>query len=167
MPDSSLRSDLAVERKRKMDEYSFLINAPGANKLQLTKEVMDFLQWSPECYNPQPPQPHPEPTRPTFAFKGDDLNPLAPQFPIVLQILQQSGVAISQDAIQQARGGAQNAILAHSIQQAAAPVGPQGEPQHGGKLPQLENLSKHAAALTGGMQGTGEQIGHQVPGVTQ
>lgn len=157
LPDSSQRTDLASDRKRWMDEYSFLINAPGINKLELTKALLPKLRYSPKVLETQPPQPAPEPTKPTFSFKGDDLNPLAPQFTIVMEILRQAGVTVSPEAVQQAQGAAHNALLAQ--QATVATDTGQGAPppsdQHGGKLPPLENLSKHAAALTGAMPGTG------------
>jgi hypothetical protein len=156
MPDSAQRTDLAVDKKRAMDEFSFLINAPGIQKVELTKELLKKLHYPPNVLETAPPPPHPEPTKPTFSFKGDDLNPLAPQFAIVMEILKQAGVNVSPQAVQEAQGSAANAAMAQThISSATGKGEPDTDDRHGGKLPQLENLSKHAAALTGGMQGTG------------
>jgi hypothetical protein len=154
LPDSSLRTDMAVNRKRAMDEYTFLINAAGINKVELTKQLITKIGYSPKVLETAPPAPHPEPTKPNFSFKGDDLNPLAPQFAIVMEILRQAGVNVSPQAVQEAQGAAQNAVLAQQVPSRDTGLGHPGAPtEHGGKLPQLESLSKHAAALTGGMQG--------------
>jgi hypothetical protein len=156
LPDSALRNDLATERKRAMDEYSFLVNSPYVNAGELTKQLLPKLHYSPKVFNDKPPEKGPEPPRMSFAFSGDDLNPLAPQFAIVAAILQQNGVQIPPEAMQSAQDMAANALLAQHAVGKAAPA-PAGKPaEHGGKLPQMENLSKHAAALTGNMQGTGE-----------
>lgn len=156
LPDSALRTDLAQDRKRAMDEYTFLVNAAGINKMELTKQLLPKLRYSPKVLETAPPQPHPEPTKPNFSFKGDDLNPLAPQFAIVMEILKQAGVNVSPQAVQEAQGTATAALMAQPA--VSTPTGKGAPPpsmEHGGKLPQLESLSKHAEALTGGMQGTG------------
>jgi hypothetical protein len=156
-PDSTLRMDLSSDRQRKMQEYTFFANDPFINRQVLLKHLVTNLGYPQTVVNPQPPPKGPEPTKPTFSFKGDDLNPLAPQFAIVIEILKQSGVTIDPAAIQQAQAGAQNALLAGHVVNQAQPGMP-GQPQtaHGGKLPAMEGLSKHAAELTGGMQGTGK-----------
>lgn len=157
LPDSALRSDLAVERKRSMDEYTFFANDPFINRLELLKHLMPKLHYPAKVVNDQPPEKGPEPAKPTFSFKGEDLNPLAPQFPIVIDILNQAGLKIDPQAIAEAQGQAHNALLAQTVVGKAIPAKP-GQPntEHGGKVPQMESLSKHANALTGGMQGTGE-----------
>lgn len=156
LPDSAQRTDLAVDRKRAMDEYSFIINAAGINKMQLTKELLVKLRWSSKVFDPTPPQPHPEPTKPTFGFKGDDLNPLNPQFPIVMEILRQAGVNVSPQAVQEAQTAAAHQVALGTAAGTDTGLGsPGSDTSHGGKLPQMENLSRHAQDITGGMQGTG------------
>lgn len=157
LPDSALRTDLATDRKRAMDEFTFLVNAPGINKLELTKQLLPKLRYSMKVIETNPPQPHPEPTKPNFSFKGEDLNPLAPQFAIVMEILRQAGVTVSPQAVLEAQGTAQTALMADQAVSKDTGLGhPAPNMAHGGKLPQLENLSKHAAALTGGTQGMPE-----------
>lgn len=157
-PDSALRSDTAADRKQATDLYSFLANDPNVDRVELLKSVLRKHHLNPSKIVVQPPPKGPEPARPSFAFGGADLNPLAPQFAIVMEVLRLSGVQISPQAVQEAQAGAQNALLAQQVQttqdaqQGAA--GPQTE--HGGKVAQVESLSKHAAALTGGMQGSGQ-----------
>lgn len=158
LPDSALRTDTAQERKQALDLYSFFANDPSVNRIQLAKNVLRKFHLPATIVSDQPPQKGPEPTKPGFSFKGDDLNPLMPQFPIVMEILRQSGIQVSPQAVMEAQAGAQNQLL---MQQLTAQVGQdtgQGEPgpaEHGGKQPQAETLSKHHADETGGMQGTG------------
>jgi hypothetical protein len=166
MPDSSQRNDLAVDRKRALDEYTFFANDPFINRLELLKTLMPKLRYPMKVVQSEPPELKPEPGKHSLALKGEDLNPLAPQFPIILEILQQDGLTISPQAIQQAQQSAQTALLAAQIPaQATGQGAPPPNEQHGGKVPQLESLSKHANALTGGMQGmaTPEAGGEPAP----
>lgn len=157
LPDSSLRTDLAGERKRVLDAYTFFANDPFCNRAAfLQKVVAPKLGFPVDVFTNQPPPKGPEPTKPGFSFKGENLNPLAPEFPIVIDILKQCGVTVSEQAIADARAMAQNALLAQQTAAAATPGGPEGQnAEHGGKVAQMESLSKHANALTGGMQSTG------------
>jgi hypothetical protein len=157
LPDSSLRTDLAGERKRVLDAYTFFANDPFCNRgMFLQKVVAPKLGFPVEVFTNQPPPKGPEPTKPGFSFKGEDLNPLSPQFPIVIDILKQAGVTVSPEAIMQAQEMGQNALLAAQATAQATPGGPEGQnSEHGGKVAPIESLSKHANALTGGMQSTG------------
>lgn len=157
LPDSALRTDTAPERKQALDLYSFFANDPQVNRVELARNVLRKFHFPGSLVTNEPPQKGPEPTKPGFSFKGDDLNPLNPQFAIVMEILRQSGVQVSPQAVQEAQGAAMNAML----MQQAMPSGDAGEGQpgaqteHGGKVAPAENLSKHHADNTGGMQGTG------------
>jgi hypothetical protein len=156
LPDSALRTDIASERKRVRDDYTFLVNDPLINRAELLKQSLPKMGYSIKVLNTQPPQKGPEPTKPTFSFKGDDLNPLAPQFPIVIETLRQCGVNISPEAIAAAQTAAAQQVLMGPEPGADTGQG-QGAPdtKHGGKAPQMESLSKHENALTGHLQGTG------------
>lgn len=154
MPDSSQRNDLAVDRKRAMDEYTFFANDPFINRLELLKSLMPKLRYPMKVINPEPPEQKPEPGKHSLALKGEDLNPLAPQFPIIMEILKSDGMVISPQAIQEAQATAMNALLAQAMPAAATDQGqPPTDTAHKGKVPQMESLSKHANALTGNMQG--------------
>jgi hypothetical protein len=99
-----------------------------------------------------PDPPKPEPPKASLSFKGEDL--VAPQAPIVIEILTQLGLKISPEAVLQSQQ-----LLLNAQQEAAAAEaeaeGQAGDTTHGGKQPQSESLSKHHADLTGGMQNTG------------
>lgn len=151
LPDSTAQQDLAADRKRAMDEYTFFANDPFIDRPALLKRLLPRLRY-PASLVKQPTPPGPQPARPMFTFKGDDLNPLSPQYPIVMQILQEMGVTISPQATQEAQATAQNALLAEETAAAAPTAMPTGaQPPHGGKVAPMESLSKHANALTGNL----------------
>ena len=158
LPDSALRTDLAVERKRAMDEYTYFANDPYINRAELLKALLPRLNYSQKMLNPQPPEKGPEPTKPGLSLKGEDLNPLAPQFPILVEVLAQCGIKISPQAIQQAQAAAMNQLMMGQMTADATATDGKGQPdtEHGGKVAQMESLSKHANEETGGLQGTGQ-----------
>jgi hypothetical protein len=157
LPDSSLRTDVAVERKRVRDDYTFFANDPFINRMEFLKESMPKMGYSLRVINQEPPEKGPEPTKPGLSFKGDDLNPLNPQFALVVEAMAQCGIVFSQKAIAEAQGAASNQILMQQAQVANAEANGEKpkDTGHGGKVAQMEGLSKHATDLTGGMQGSG------------
>jgi hypothetical protein len=80
---------------------------------------------------------------------------IGPQAPIVIEILQQQGITISPQNVQLSQAMLQQSLMLAAQAGAAEDAQAEGNTQHGGKLPQQENLSKHAADKTGGMQGVG------------
>lgn len=157
MPDSALQSDLAWERKRVMDEYSFWINAPHINKAELTKETLKKTRWSPKVFEEQPPASGPEPPKISFAVKAEDMDPLSPAYGNVYQVLTQMG-------FQNLAPPTVDPMTAHTIQ-AQQEAAAKPDMEHKGKLPQAENLSKHHAQLTGGVQGSGAVVGTGAGGI--
>ena len=155
LPDSALRTDLAVERKRAMDEYSFFRNDTLVNPSELLKQLLPRLNYSQKVINTAPPEKQPEPTKPGLSLKGEDLNPLMPQFPILVEVLAQCGIKISPEAIKQAQEAAMNQMMMGQTIADADPKGVPTDSEHGGKMAPRESLSKHQQDETGGMQGTG------------
>ena len=150
MPDSALRVDQAVDRKQAQDLYSFLANDPyiAKGRAKLLEKLLRKFHINPEGIVAQPDPPRPEPPKLALSFKGGDL--VGPQAPIVIEILKQQGITISDQAMQMSQQiGAMMAAMQTMQAQAEA------DTKHGGKLPQQESLSKHAADATGGVQGTG------------
>ena len=158
LPDAALRTDLASERKRRMDEYTYWANDPFINRVELLKQTLPYLGYGPKVLNETPPEKSPEPTKPGLSLKGEDLNPLMPQFPILVEVLAQCGIKISPQAIQQAQDAAMNQVLMQQTVAAASATDGEGEPDtaHGGKVAQMEGLDKHQVDKTGGMQGSGQ-----------
>lgn len=143
-PDSTLRTDLASDRQRKMQEYTFLANDPLIQRQELLKHLVIYLGYPQTVVNPQPPQKQPEPIRLSMAIASADLNPMLPQYANLYAILTAQGMQ-----------GLAPPIQGAIFNQPPPPSAP-GQTEHGGKVPQMEGLSKHAADKTGGMQGTGE-----------
>jgi hypothetical protein len=152
-----------------MDEYTLFANDPFINRVELLKQLMPRLHYGPKVINPEPPKKTPEPTKPGLSLKGDDLNPLMPQFPILMEVLAQCGITISPQAIQQAQDAAHNQLLMGMAMPATASgsAKPPAETAHGGKVAQMESLSRHQNEETGGMQGSGDLVGTGSGGMTQ
>jgi hypothetical protein len=154
MPDSALRVDQAVDRKAALDFYSFIRQDPYVQKgvPKLLERLFRKHHIDPTGIIVPPDPPKPEPPKASLSFKGEDL--VAPQAPIVIEILTQLGLKISPEAVLQSQQ-----LLLNAQQEAAAAEaeaeGQPGDTTHGGKQPQSESLSKHHADLTGGMQNTG------------
>jgi hypothetical protein len=160
MPDSALRVDQAVDRKQWMDFYSFVANDPFVQKgrAKLLEKGFRKHHIDPEGIISPPDPPKPEPPKASLSFKGEDL--VAPQAPIVIEILMQLGLKISPEAVQQSQGMLLQAqqLAAAQEQEAAA------DTKHGGKTAEAESLSKHHADESGGMQGLGGQAAMGAPG---
>jgi hypothetical protein len=154
MPDSALRVDQAVDRKSAVDLYSFLANDPFIQKgrPKLLEKLLRKHHINPEEIVQPPDPPRPEPPKLSLSFKGEDF--VGPQAPIVIEVLKQQGIQISETAMAQTK--ALSALMA-SLNAAAgvAEADAKGQTQHGGKLAPQESLSKHSADQTGGMQGLG------------
>jgi hypothetical protein len=150
MPDSALRVDQAVDRKQAQDLYSFLANDPYVQKgrAKLLEKLLRKFHIDPEGIVAAPDPAKPEPPKLSISIKGEDF--VGPQAPIIIELAQQLGLTISDEAKQatQALGAIMQALQAQQAQAEA-------QTKHGGKLPQQESLSKHSADLTGGLQGTG------------
>lgn len=169
LPDSALRNDLATERKRWRDEYSFFANDPFINRPALLKHLLPRLGYPQSVLNPQPPEKGPEPTKPGLSLKGEDLNPLMPQFPILVEVLAQCGIKISPQAIQAAQQASMNQLLMQQNAAMAAPTDGEGKPdtQHPGAVTPQESLNKHKSDETGGMQGSGAMAAMGPGGMVQ
>jgi hypothetical protein len=161
MPDSALRVDQAVDRKQSQELYSFLANDPFVNRQGLLTKLLRKFHLDPATIVQQPPPPQPgESKAASVSFKGEDL--VAPQAPIVMEMLMQAGWKISPEAILQSQQLLLNAQM--MAQAEAEKAAAEGSTKHGGKTAQQESLSKHAADKTGGMQGTGGPAALGAPG---
>jgi hypothetical protein len=155
MPDSALRVDQAVDRKDSRELYSFLANDPYIQKgrAKLLEKLLRKHHVDPTGIVAPPDPGKPEPPKLALSFKGEDL--IGPQAPIVIEILQQQGITISPQNVQLSQAMLQQSLMLAAQAGAAEDAQAEGNTQHGGKLPQQESLSKHAADKTGGMQGVG------------
>jgi hypothetical protein len=160
MPDSALRVDQAIDRKQAQDFYSFVANDPfvAKGRKKLLEKLFRKFHIDPDGIVSDPDPAKPEPPKLALSFKGEDL--VAPQAPIVVEILAQLGIKISPEAVTQSQG-----LLLQAEQLAATQAAEQeANTAHGGKVAQQESLSKHHADQTGGMQGIGGQAAMGAPG---
>lgn len=155
LPDSALRTDQAQDRKRAMDEYTYFAQDPYVNRAYLLKKLAPKMHYDAAQLVKQPDPPKPVPPKLALSFKGEDL--VAPQAPIVIEILAQLGITISPTAVTQSQGLLLQAEQLAQQQAAEAAAQKQdGQAPHGGKVAQMESLDRHATQMTGGMQGTGQ-----------
>jgi hypothetical protein len=157
MPDSALRVDQAVDRKQAQELYSFLANDPfiAKGRAKLLEKLLRKFHIDPTGLVAPPDPPKPEPPKLAFSFKGEDL--VGPQAPIVLGIAEQLGLTIDPSWVALSQAMLQQSMeLAAQADADKANGGAAGDTKHGGKLAQQPSLSKHAADLTGNMQGSGQ-----------
>jgi hypothetical protein len=157
-PDSALRIDQDIERRQRLALYNLLGRDPNVNRVEILKSLvtMHNLDASKIVVESKPEEPKPEPPKLSVAIRGEDMSPLSPQMPIVMALLQQVGVQIPPDAVQNAMLLAQH-VQAQQVMAAPVPsgngsptrangaprAGVQPSPEHPGATPQMEPLSKH------------------------
>jgi hypothetical protein len=162
-PDSSLRNDTPLERLQIQNLFTYLANDPTVNRRYFLEKVLQKFHIDSSralLTAEQMPKPKQEEPKVSLSFKGEDLSPLSPQSPIVLDILMKSGMQIDPVALVRAQDLGQQAAARQVVEAAASAVGEEkpGQPEHGGKVAQLESLDKHATDITGGMQNSGEMM---------
>lgn len=158
-PDSQIKLDASQERRFWLNVYNFAAKDPLVNRQALLTKIFTLCGEDPQQYvAPQPPEGKPELSL-GFSFKGEDLSPAMPQFPITLEILAQGGIQISD----QARAEAQDGALNQAIEQALTPVAASGKPAqkkpavHGGLAEKMGPLSKQDSEQTGNRPGPSVQ----------
>lgn len=147
LPDAALRHDLAGERKRLLDEYSFFARDPLINRGALLQHLLPRMHYPPSVMQAAPPPRTPEPPKLTLGINTADLDPTTPAYGNVYQVLTQLGVKNLAPPLM-------DPVQAHWLQAATA-VSADRDTAHPGKAAQAESLSKHQQALTGGMPGIG------------
>lgn len=149
--NSQLYLDAAQYRKQLMDLYNFFANEPTVNRAELVREILQTYGFDPSKMLQQPPAKQSPPPQPTLSFNGADVDPLAPQSPIVLEILQKLGIPIDPAVVATALAHAQALPPPPGRTQGGGP----GPAEHGGAAQTAEPLSKHPSELTGNLQGSG------------
>lgn len=159
-PDSQIKLDAAAERKSAIALYQMVRKDPLVNGGELLNALFVKYGLDPhKLVSQAPPEHKPEPSV-GFSFKGDDLNPLMPQQPIVMSILAQVGIQVDPQAVQLANDAGMNQHMMNLVQPTSTAFPAHGRPQeHGGAAPQVSPLSKHQADITG--QRAGPKAGVQ------
>jgi hypothetical protein len=163
-PDSQLKLDAAQEWRALLQMYEFTRKDPLAMavSVEVLRKMVTLRGLDPTLITGEMPESKPEPTV-GFAFKGDDLNPLMPQFALTIDVLRQCGFDVNPQAIADAQAGAQNQMAAQvlmtQMEASNAEAGPgQKKPaQHGGTAEKQAPLSKHSVEQTGNRPGPSVQ----------
>lgn len=154
-PNSQLRLDAGQEIKRWMNLYNFMAKDPLMNRAAIARKIIDLFGEDPlKFVADEMPEQKPEPSL-GFAYKGEDFNPLMPQFPIVVEVLAQCGIQISPQAIQEAQAGAMNAtLLQMAVPTESGAKGATKKPAgHGGLADKTPTLSKQDSEASGERSG--------------
>jgi len=91
-PDSARRPDAASDREAALTGYNLLANDPYINREELVRQTVDILEYDSTRLVRPPEPPPPQIPKVTIAIRGEDLNPFAPQYQNVVNLLQVSGV---------------------------------------------------------------------------
>jgi hypothetical protein len=158
-PDSALRLDAQADRQQKTALYTQLGNDPNVNRVELLKAVLLSYSLDPEkIVVQQLPEKGPDPPRINWSFKGEDLQVVDPKtgqpntaFPLVLAVMQQGGITLPPEAIQNAMTIGQQlmASAAHLMPPPAPGPGPGPDMAHPGATTPVQPLNQHAADRDG------------------
>ena len=151
-PDSQIHLDAAEERKYWLQMYQFVAKDPNVVRVNVLNKLFEVAGENPqEFVVTELPEQKPDPNI-GFTFKGEDL--IGPQAPIVLEILAQGGIQVSQGSRDEAAGQLfkQMALGLRDASGKAVPATPR--PQgHGGPADQVRPLSKQSADKSGERSG--------------
>lgn len=169
-PDAALRFDATQQFRQDMALYTGLGNDPNFNRAAFLKQMLTrHGKDASALVVDQLPDKGPEPPKLSFSFKGEDLSIAALQFPLVLAILQQGGVQIPPEAIENAKL-LQQQLLQQSMMVGAAvgpgaplegqpPMSPAADTAHPGSTTPVAPTDKHLAERNlPPPQGGGEQV---------
>ena len=149
-PDSGQHIDVAEKRKFALDRYNFFAKAPNVNQQYLMEETAPLLDLDPARLFTPPPPPHPPMPKTSVIVKGDDINPLAPQYANMVEMLKILGFALTPQPLTPQLVG--NAALAEPLKQKRHTPPPA---THDGVAPQADRLNQHQADETGQRPGPG------------
>jgi hypothetical protein len=143
--NSQLRLDVAQERQDARNLYQLMANEPFANRQKLVERVGETHDLDPSQFVAQPPPKQPDMPNVSFRFGGDELSPLHPSFPIVMEILKAGGFNVAPEAIMAAKQMAALQLIKGSGGEAAPDAQSPGQAvqtEHGGVAEQATPLSK-------------------------
>ena len=143
-PDSTIRMDASQERELFLRLYNLAANDPNFNRIELDRMLAQKFHLDPgRVVVAQPPQPPPDRPKMSVSITGMDLSPMAPQFPVVEELLKANGTPISDGAVQ----------MGQTIGQMFPQL------PHGGAANKVPTIDQHAADRTG--ERTGPKVGPQ------
>lgn len=153
--DSGKYMDAEAQRRQWLQFYQLVRQDPLVNAGKVVQKLLSFWGIDPTEGMAQPQPPQPPPPQVGVSFKGEDFNPLNPQFDLVVKMAQQGGWQITPEDIQNAKANAQqmqsNALIAQAMNGPATPGQPKPSMKHGGPAPQQMPISKRVEDETGGI----------------
>lgn len=154
--DSGKYMDAEAQRRQWLQFYQMVRQDPMVNPQAIVAKLLSFWGIDPVEGLAQPKPPSPPPPQVGVSFKGEDFNPLNPQFPLVVKMAQQGGWQITPQDIQTAQTQAQQmqqqALIAQAMGGPASDGKPQPSTKHGGPATQQMPLNKRQMGETGGVQ---------------
>jgi len=146
-PDSSVRVDVAAEKKEALDFYQLTVRDPGFNAMESRRHLATVYRLDPARMVVQPPQPPPDKPSLSLSLTAVDLTN-----PMVVSILGQCGFKMDPQALQQtiAMQTQHAGLMANAVHSPAAPGQPPQLPaaQHPGPALEQSPLNQHAADAT-------------------
>lgn len=94
IPNSAQAPDAAADRDLALNRYNLLANDPFANREQLYRDTVEAYDGDPDRLTKPPVAPPPEKPRLSVAISGADLDPMMPQYPNVLHLLNAAGIPL-------------------------------------------------------------------------
>lgn len=151
--DSGKYMDAEAQRRQWLQFYQMVRQDPLVNAGKVVQKLLTFWGIDPVEGMAQPEPPKPPPPQVGVSFKGDDFNPLNPQFDLVVKMAQQGGWQITPQDIQNAKANAQALQqMAVLMQGPLTPGQPVPSDRHGGPATQQMPISKRQMDETGGVQ---------------
>jgi hypothetical protein len=98
VPDSSLAPDAKADRDDALNFHNLVANNPFFDPLQEARALAEAYGRDPDLVVHQPPKPEPEKPKINLAINGKDLDPAAPQYQNVVNVLIASGIPAAQIA---------------------------------------------------------------------
>lgn len=135
-PDSSQRIDGASMKKEAVDIFKMFGNDPLTNQVELRKATFRKLGMDPNRLVLQPQPKQPEKPQVSLSLKGDDMNPVMPQYINVATILSVLGIG-----------------MAPPTGEAIPPQPPETNP---GTMPEVTPIDKRSPEGSGKLPGAGQ-----------
>jgi hypothetical protein len=141
-PDSAIRLDADVQRRQDDALYNLIGRDPNVRRVELLRTMLRRRGMLPDkiVVETPPQEPKPEPPKISINIKGEDLNPMMPQYANVLVVLQATGMQLMPQQPPQAPA------MGPGATNGAPPMLPSAP--HPGAALQADVISKHA--LRGG-----------------
>lgn len=153
--DSGKYMDIEADRRQVLQFYNIVRKDPFVNPRPILNEMAMKFGYDPAEFVIEPQKPDKE-LKASIAIKGEDLNPMNPNFAIVVSLARQAGWQIDEAAIQLAQ---QQAMAQGMMQPAVSGAGPNPSKEgavtldHPGAQPKMDTLNQHQQSESGARSG--------------